>query len=51
MTNFEKIKNMSVEELEDFLATLAECSFCPADCFNCSCDKAWMEWLESEVEE
>lgn len=50
MTNFEKIKNMTVEEMEDFL-----CGLC-ADLIMTGFTGESMrspnkEWLESEVEE
>lgn len=60
MTNFEKIKNMSVEELADTMnVVITNCYKCPIckfckknnsrDCRTCraTCKK----WLESEVEE
>lgn len=60
MTNFEKIKNMSVEELADTMnVIITNCYKCPIwkfceknnyrDCRTCraTCKK----WLESEVEE
>lgn len=63
MTNFEKIKAMTVEELAKFLHKMAEdsdgcsCSCCPVDSF---CDenttkfgctvRMFIEWLESEVD-
>lgn len=63
MTNFEKIKNMSVEELADTMdKTLIDCEVCPI-CEFCalhnndtfyefdSCSESWEQWLKSEVEE
>lgn len=65
MTNFEKIKNMSVEEMAEFFENLNVCvddsiqGFSP-DCSICSynhnssksCPFSYpTEWLESEVEE
>lgn len=50
MTNYEKIKQMSVEEMAEKLP-------CPyneyyLDCNkDCDCKKCCKEWLESEVEE
>ena len=55
MTNFEKIKNMSAEELAKLLGDmiLPECGCCPADdtgwCKDCH--QKWREWLEQEVGE
>jgi hypothetical protein len=43
MTNYERIKNMSVEELGDFLANYVQCTI---DKYACE----WQQWLESEVE-
>lgn len=59
MTNFEKIKAMSVEEMANQIrnaADLSDCNMCPAAtvCENCrgiSCLGILTEWLESEVEE
>lgn len=47
MTNFEKIKAMSVEEMREFLCKLLDCSICRFGPWGCTL----MEWLESEVEE
>lgn len=63
MTNSEKIKNMSIEEMAIFLNKIATCckqnrrydkrlfcKECPLNCGNCSfVDFGY--WLESEVEE
>lgn len=62
MTNFEKIKNMSVEELAQVMsAPITICVFCPASKTVCeelqkqqknySCEMAFAEYLKSEVEE
>ena len=58
MTNYEKIKAMSVEEMAEWFAYMAEgeCVFCPA-LFSCEYDEAegckgsMKKYLESEVEE
>lgn len=61
MTNFEKIKNMSVEELADTIGNaILDCTFCPicnfcdrfigGDVLSVNCIKVWIEWLKSEVE-
>lgn len=63
MTNFEKIKNMSVEELAAKCCGSSYCSACPIWDF-CTytmhnddrvkvldCLTTWREWLKSEVEE
>lgn len=57
MTNFEKIKNMSVEELAEKLDELSDCDccsikeFCDKKTFTrcMSCTDVWKDWLKSEV--
>ena len=58
MTNFEKIKSMSIEEMEVLLADEiphGDCYNCRLDCciedvkLDTACQDAWLEWLESEV--
>lgn len=55
MTNFEKIKNMSVGELADKLDESVACDRCPIEkfckCVDVGCIETWIKWLESEVEE
>lgn len=63
MTNYEKIKNMSIEEMTVFFdnicnSILSDCSLCPAynlcrtgDNWSNECIKNINSWLESEVEE
>lgn len=55
MTNYEKIKAMSVEEMADYFNCLScYCSCCPVcgcDMTLESCQKRIEKWLESEVEE
>lgn len=63
MTNFEKIKNMSVEELAHTIANaMVDCVWCPISEFCAlhnndttqefeSCSESWEQWLKSEVEE
>lgn len=55
MTNFEKIKNMSVKELAEKLNESFACDRCPINdlCDSIvggNCTKVWIEWLKSEVE-
>jgi hypothetical protein len=50
MTNFEKIKNMSVEELANFICGLTYCDYCPICCRG-GCEHSWERWLESEAED
>ena len=57
MTNFEKIKAMSVEEFYEEYFSDNSCSTCPLliDGYFCACDEgetckeAKIRWLESEV--
>lgn len=55
MTNYERIKQMSVDEMAYFISEKLQghCTFsCPCDCsLNMSCEKAHKQWLESEAEE
>lgn len=57
MTNYEKIKAMSVEEMAEFINTDADdCINCPAFVFcdtvsDGSCHAIIEKWLESEAEE
>ena len=49
MTNFEKIKNMSIEELANFIGGLTDCDHCPVYCSG-GCKYSWEQWLKSKVE-
>ena len=56
MTNYEKIKAMSVEEMAVFMTTASDCKNCAYNkkckvdgTFNCHIGT--IEWLESEAEE
>jgi hypothetical protein len=54
MTNFDKIKGMSVEELAKFLATPCECDVDPekdgyVECGNELCIERIVKWLNSNV--
>lgn len=61
MTNFERIKNMSVEKMAKLIDDVAVCCFQNANCENCPiyCSGAKgycnisiiSKWLKSEVEE
>lgn len=55
MTNFEKIKNMSVEELAKKIWLHINCADCPikVKCFPSrkKCVEVWEQWLKSEVKE
>ena len=54
MTNYEKIKQMSVEEMAFMLMCPAEYDLSFKDCegkYNRNCNECVKEWLEQEVEE
>lgn len=51
MTNYEKIKSMSVDEMAGFLKTISDCEYnlcneCPLE--GCASVKGIAKWLESE---
>lgn len=55
MTNYERIKNMSIEEMAGYLNGIFDCCNCPNDMFLCEskgnvCTKYIKQWLESEAE-
>lgn len=57
-TNADRIRNMSNEELAEFLDIVEEdgissqCTNLPCDCCHekTECSKCWKEWLQSEAE-
>lgn len=49
MTNYEKIKNMSVEEMANFINKIGAYCFYDSECV--SCISIIVKWLNSEVEE
>lgn len=50
MTNFEKLKNMNIEDFTVWLSNLVDCSNCTIrGCVGLCCD-AWLKWLKSEAE-
>lgn len=55
MTNFERIKAMSVEGLAKELAKDSACEFCKMldkqTCIKITCEQGIIQWLESEVTE
>lgn len=53
MTNFEKIKQMSIDEMAQSCMDFFSCPYgCPMEKrFNDSCIDCTKHWLESEVEE
>lgn len=57
MTNEEKIKSLSTEELADMLGSLStdceEClirKFCADNCSTIKCETVWKQGLKSEVQ-
>ena len=56
MTNFEKLKNMSVDEMVDKLDDVFTCELCPIEVFCrenrkvITCKSVWEKWLKSEAE-
>lgn len=61
MTNFERIKNMSVKEIAEQLSYIIDCDDCPIEkaggcshltiCNYKNCENHFKKWLESEAEE
>jgi hypothetical protein len=53
MNNFEKIKQMTVEEMAKQLLFYMDCDFCPAKSTFClfGCHKHIKQWLLQEVEQ
>jgi hypothetical protein len=54
MNNYEKIKNMTVEEMAEYISKSSNCGKCTlADldlACHCECSKGIKQWLLSEVE-
>lgn len=55
MTNFERIKNMSMEEfaielneITEICTNTKDCKNCPFDRNNTSCAKKFISWLRTE---
>ena len=52
-TNYDRIRNMSVEELADFILnydTIGECPLPNIKCMEKTCFECIKKWLESEVD-
>lgn len=49
--HFEMVKNMSMEQMAEFIAKFHGCSHCPG--FNVPCDNRcqeyWLDWLKEEI--
>ena len=53
MKNYDKFKNMSVDEMAGIIQTIANCANCVASEFcepNKECSESFKEWLEQEAE-
>ena len=56
MTNFEKIKNMSIDKMTGKLDDVFTCELCPIEVFCrentkiITCKSVWEKWLKSEAE-
>ena len=55
MTNYERIKSMSIDEMAGYFNEIFDCRNCPNDMFLCEskgdvCTKYIKQWLESEVQ-
>lgn len=51
MTNYDRIKAMSVEEMSDLLDSFRQCSNCRRNGNNCFPTFCTEEWLKQEVSE
>lgn len=54
MTNFERIKNMDIEQMAKYFDGIFDCRFCPIDICDSNgnlCTTRIKHWLESEVED
>ena len=52
LTNADRIRAMSDEELSVWIAGISECPACPkggTECDAWTCDGAWLEWLKQEA--
>lgn len=63
-TNYERIKNMGIEEMAEFSSVFQRCSFCivskkyksmtevnTEECQKIGCKEGCKQWLQSESEE
>lgn len=55
MTNGDKIRTMTDEEMAEKVSGMAHCMYCPIKCgIFCTeeeCKAKWLDWLRSPVEE
>lgn len=56
-TNADRIRNMSDEELAEFMSENTSCYYCKVQCEDrpnspteSSCNFRWLDWLQSEAE-
>ena len=57
ITNADRIRNMSDEELAEFMSENTSCYYCKVQCEDrpnspteSSCNFRWLDWLQSEAE-
>lgn len=53
MTNFEKFKEMTIDEVASYIVDFGDCcDYCAYDIYTCAndCKYGIKKWLESEVE-
>ena len=55
ITNYDRIRSMSIDEMAGYFNEIFDCRNCPNDMFLCEsngnvCTKYIKQWLESEVE-
>lgn len=55
MTNADRIRNMTDEEMAEKISRVAYCMYCPVKCgiiyTEEECKAKWLSWLRSQVEE
>lgn len=56
LTNADRIRSLTDEELAEFVAHNADCYWCKVKKDGCSasggdCQSAWLDWLKQEVED
>ena len=53
MTNYERITNMTIKELSNFLKDIINCKYCPVGSKNCHdfCNNEIERWLDSDQKE
>ena len=55
ITNYERIKNMSIDEMAEYLSNRAGCCYCVYEFTECNsavgCIQGITQWLSQEVEE